>query len=276
MKHAPISVYLSICASIACIDAHAASGSTIAATDFATVAQTCAPGVHPRLMGRIGAIESGGNPFAIGVVGGRLERQPTNRAEALATVDALNAAGWNYSVGLVQVNRYNFSRYATSAADLFDPCRNLATGAAILTDCYDRAVPSAASADGAVRAALSCYYSGTFTGGRAYARKVSAAVPLAASPVVASVSTSASSSSTVTPVMTVRAHAIPVIPDVGSGAPLPIRRVAAPLRPTLTASVVPVRSRPNPEDDWFTSWSDDDTPASDRTTRREARHEENW
>lgn len=146
---------------------------------FSALAQACAPGVHPQLMGRIGRIESSGNPYAIGVVGGHLVRQPTNRAEALATVKALNAGGWNYSVGIVQVNVHNFERYGVSAADMFDPCRNLKTGAAILTECYTRArAADPRNEQRAVHAALSCYYSGDLKAGRAYAQKVAAAVPI--------------------------------------------------------------------------------------------------
>ncbi|HFT8010312.1 TPA: lytic transglycosylase domain-containing protein [Burkholderia cenocepacia] len=146
---------------------------------FSALAQACAPGVHPQLMGRIGRIESSGNPYAIGVVGGRLVRQPTNRAEALATVKALDAGRWNYSLGIVQVNVHNFDRYGVSAADMFDPCRNLKTGAAILTECYTRARAADPRNDQrAVHAALSCYYSGDLKAGRAYAQKVAAAVPI--------------------------------------------------------------------------------------------------
>ncbi|AWY53058.1 lytic transglycosylase domain-containing protein [Burkholderia gladioli] len=146
---------------------------------FSAIAQACAPGVHPELMGRIGRIESSGNPYAIGVVGGHLVRQPTNRAEALATVKALNAGGWNYSLGIVQVNVHNFGRYGVRAEDMFDPCRNLKIGAAILTECYSRAREADPSNEQrAVHAALSCYYSGDLKSGRDYALKVSAAAPI--------------------------------------------------------------------------------------------------
>jgi len=38
----------------------------------------CAVGVHPALMEKIIHVESSGNPYAIGVVGGHLLRQPRN------------------------------------------------------------------------------------------------------------------------------------------------------------------------------------------------------
>ena len=37
------------------------------------------------IMHHVVRVESSGNPYAIGVVGGRLQRQPKNLAEAVAT-----------------------------------------------------------------------------------------------------------------------------------------------------------------------------------------------
>ena len=48
---------------------------------------------------------------------------------------------------------------------MFDPCRNLTIGAAILRDCYSRAKPKFGDEQTALRAALSCYYAGNFTRG---------------------------------------------------------------------------------------------------------------
>ncbi|WP_175995233.1 lytic transglycosylase domain-containing protein [Burkholderia vietnamiensis] len=162
-----------------------ASGSGYANTDsdsatraFDVLAKVCAPDVHPKLLGRIGTVESGGNPYAIGVVGGHLLRQPRTKAEALATVAALEAGGWNYSMGLIQVNKFNLARYGRTPSDMFDPCRNLSTGSAILKECYVRASKMYPEDDTAVRAALSCYYSGDFNRGRSYALKVAASAPL--------------------------------------------------------------------------------------------------
>ncbi|OXC71727.1 lytic transglycosylase domain-containing protein [Caballeronia sordidicola] len=133
--------------------------------DFNTLAQQCAPGVYPTTLQAVIRTESGFNPFAIGVVGGRLVRQPQNRDEAVATVEALDAAGWNYSMGLSQVNRSNLSRYALDTNAAFDPCANLRAGAAILSDCYSRASARMGAGQNALRAAFSCYYSGNFKRG---------------------------------------------------------------------------------------------------------------
>lgn len=137
--------------------------------DFVMLAQQCAPQVSPSTMAAIVRTESGFNPFAIGVVHGRLVRQPVNESEAVATVDALDASGWNFSVGLAQVNRANWSAYGLSEHSAFDPCRNLATGAAILQDCFERARQARAHASNdsqsLLRASLSCYASGDFSTG---------------------------------------------------------------------------------------------------------------
>ena len=107
--------------------------------DLAALVLTCAPLVAPDTARALIQVESGGNPFAIGVVGGALVRQPANLPEALATVAALEAAGWNYSVGLGQINKRNFERYGLTPSTAFDPCANLTAMQGILGDCFSRA-----------------------------------------------------------------------------------------------------------------------------------------
>ena len=133
--------------------------------EFHALAQQCAPAVHPVTMAAIIRVESTFNPFAIGVVGGRLERQPTNKAEAIATAKALTAAGYNFSLGMGQVNRYNLSRYGLDYQSAFEPCANLKAASLILQDCYSRAKAKGMTDANALQAALSCYYSGNFSTG---------------------------------------------------------------------------------------------------------------
>lgn len=135
------------------------------AAAFDGLARTCAPNVDPSTLAALVRTESGFNPFAIGVVGGHLERQPVSLAEALATVHELEARGFSYSVGLTQVNNRNFAKYGETAATLFEPCRNLHAGGAILTECFARSSAAPVDRQIALRAALSCYYSGNFTTG---------------------------------------------------------------------------------------------------------------
>ena len=133
--------------------------------DFLALSQKCAPSVEPRIMVAILRVESEFNPFAIGVVNGRLERQPRNMAEAVATAQALERNGWNFSVGAAQVNRYNLAKYKLDYANAFDPCASLHAGAGIFKDCYDRAKGKAPDDRMAWNRAFSCYYSGNFKTG---------------------------------------------------------------------------------------------------------------
>ena len=151
------------------------------------LAARCAPHVHATTVQAIVAVESGANPYAIGVVGGVLWRQPRHRAEAIATADALQAAGWNFSVGLGQINLGNFNRLGLTTGSAFEPCTNLAALQAVLGECFGR---TNGDAQTALRRALSCYYSGNFSTGfhHGYVGRVVAATrplgPLAATPEV--------------------------------------------------------------------------------------------
>ncbi|WP_259150983.1 lytic transglycosylase domain-containing protein [Xanthomonas sp. 3793] len=113
-------------------------------------------------------VESSHNPYAIGVVGGRLMRQPKNLGEALSTVQMLQEKGYNFSLGLAQVNRYNLSKYGLQSYEqAFQQCPNLKAGSAILSECYQRSGKDWGKA-------LSCYYSGNFVTGfrHGYVQKV--------------------------------------------------------------------------------------------------------
>ena len=144
--------------------------------DLAALVLSCAPLVAQDTAHALIHVESAGNPFAIGVVGGALVRQPVNRAEAVATVAALEAAGWNYSVGLGQINKRNFQRFGLTAATAFEPCANLGAMQGILGECFARASQRQPK-QAALRDAFSCYYSGNFVTGHqhGYVGKVLAA-----------------------------------------------------------------------------------------------------
>ena len=139
----------------------------------------CAPQVDPRTAAALVDVESSSHPHAIGVVGGQLQRQPRNRPEALATARALQSDGWNFSVGLAQINVHNLPRLGLSLEQAFDPCTNLRAMQTLLRECLDRArtgEPGPAN-QRHVRRALSCYYSGNFSTGFAhgYVRRVALA-----------------------------------------------------------------------------------------------------
>jgi type IV secretion system protein VirB1 len=143
--------------------------------DFAAVAELCAPGVPADTLSRIASVESSFNPYAIGVVGGRLARQPKNKDEAVATANMLAANGWNYSVGIIQVNQKHFARFGLTAETAFDPCVNLRVGSSIFNDCLKGAGGGAS----ATANALSCYYSGNYVTGyrQGYVARVLGASP---------------------------------------------------------------------------------------------------
>jgi type IV secretion system protein VirB1 len=145
---------------------------------FSALALACAPLVHTSTAHALVAVESSFNPHAIGVVGGVLERQPRSRAEALTTATQLRATGWNFSVGLAQINVHNFERLGLTPTSAFDPCENLRAMQAVLTECFDRSSPDR-SDQAALRQTLSCYYSGNFVTGfrHGYVQRVARAVP---------------------------------------------------------------------------------------------------
>lgn len=147
--------------------------------DFVTLAHQCAPTVDPTTLAAVVRTESAFNPYAIGVVGGHLVRQPRSLPEAVATAHSLESQGINFSMGLGQVNRTNLAKYGMTYETAFDPCLNLKAGGAILTDCYARAARMLGPGGPALKAAISCYYSGNFKtgqkrdfGGTSYVQRV--------------------------------------------------------------------------------------------------------
>lgn len=152
------------------------------ASDFAYLAATCAPAIHVQTTAALVHVESAFNPWAIGVVGGSLLRQPRSRGEALGTARALQAAGWDFSIGLGQINVRNFKRLGLTLETAFEPCINLSAMQAVLFDCFTRANTIVTrSKQQALRPALSCYYSGNFVTGikHGYVARVVAAAATA-------------------------------------------------------------------------------------------------
>jgi type IV secretion system protein VirB1 len=160
--------------------------------DFDTLAGRCAPNVAPQTLRALVTTESAHNPFAIAVVGGKLDRIPTSHDEAIATINELERQGFSYSVGLAQVNNKNFDKYGQTAETLLNACTNLRVGANILKECYDRAQAQKGDEQQALLAALSCYYSGNFqrgfeaeSNGTSYVGRVVAASGAKAVPAIA-------------------------------------------------------------------------------------------
>jgi len=111
------------------------------------------------VMKHVVQVESSRNPYAIGVVGGRLARQPTRLDEAVATAKMLEQGGYNFSLGLGQVNRYNLAKYGLDSYEkAFATCPNLQAASRILAECHSRSGNDWGKA-------FSCYYSGNFETG---------------------------------------------------------------------------------------------------------------
>lgn len=130
-----------------------------AAVTLSSLLSQCAPEVAPSTLAAIVAVESGGNPLAIGVNKGARVRQPTNAVEAVATAKALLARGANIDLGLGQINSNNLRWLGLSVEAAFDSCQNLAAAARVLTHNYRRAVLIGHSTP--LGAALSAYNTGS-------------------------------------------------------------------------------------------------------------------
>ncbi|EAA7507589.1 lytic transglycosylase domain-containing protein [Salmonella enterica] len=147
------------------------------------LAKRCAPEVHPLTIGYLVSHESRNNPYAINVnvpkgTKSPLARQPRSLDEAVKTTKWLTAHGYNFDVGLGQINSANFPKLNVSAADLFNGCKNLEAAQYVLNYCYQLATKEYAPGQSALRHALSCYNTGSLTAGftNGYVSKVVAQI----------------------------------------------------------------------------------------------------
>ncbi|QHG87143.1 lytic transglycosylase domain-containing protein [Xanthomonas cucurbitae] len=128
--------------------------------------------VPGEVMQHVVRVESSRNPYAIGVVGGRLVREPRGLAEAVATAKMLEQKGYNFSLGLGQVNRYNLLKYGLTSYEMaFEKCPNLVAASRILAECHSRSGANWGKS-------FSCYYSGNFETGfkHGYVQKIYASI----------------------------------------------------------------------------------------------------
>ena len=138
----------------------------------------CAPHVAPATMRAIIQVESGGNPLAMNVNGEqRLARQPSNSEEAQRWASWLIAHGYSVDLGLAQVNSRNLPRLGVTAAQMFEPCDNIRSGAQILSENYAAAAQRFGPGKQAVAAAISAYNTGNYRNGisNGYVARVAAA-----------------------------------------------------------------------------------------------------
>lgn len=138
----------------------------------------CAPHVAPSTMNAIVQVESGGNPLAMNINGEqRLARQPKDKQEASRWAAWLISHGYSVDLGLAQVNSRNLQRLGVTAAQMFEPCDNLKSGAKILTENYAAAARQLGPERQATAAAISAYNTGNYRSGisNGYVAKVAAA-----------------------------------------------------------------------------------------------------
>lgn len=135
------------------------------ALDLYTLAKQCSPQVAPITMVTLVKTESRGNPLALGLNGARLKFQPKTESQAIAWAKYLDKKGYNFDVGLGQVNIINIRKYKLTPEQLFNPCLNLKISADILTKNYIAARKTTSDPQLALRKALSAYNTGNQSGG---------------------------------------------------------------------------------------------------------------
>ncbi|MDO9711785.1 lytic transglycosylase domain-containing protein [Paracraurococcus lichenis] len=129
----------------------------LTAAAFHALAAVCAPGVAPETLAAISRTESGLHVLAIGVNGqGGGTLLPATRDEAVAETRSLLRAGRSVDLGLMQINSRNLGWLGLTVEDAFDPCRNLAAGARLLTSlsAYNTGHPGRGIANGYVARVL--------------------------------------------------------------------------------------------------------------------------
>src|SRR4029077_8090503 len=94
-----------------------------------------------------------------------LDGQPVSLEEAIAWTKWLLAQGITVSIGLLQVNSEHAALLHLTAEQLFDPCTNLRSGAALLSITYAETARIHGEGFAALDSALSYYNTGSPTAG---------------------------------------------------------------------------------------------------------------
>src|SRR5216684_1963967 len=151
----------------------------ISVTSFQTLAQSCATNVPVSTLEAIARTESALYPYALSInrphnLAHRqgwdratitLERQPASLEEAIAWTKWLLGQGITVSIGLLQVNSEHAAHLHLTPEQLFDPCTNLRSGAALLSATYSATARIQGEGFAALDSALSYYNTGSPTAG---------------------------------------------------------------------------------------------------------------
>lgn len=134
---------------------------TLPVSTVLALAIRCAPDVAPETLLSVVQVESGFEPFAIGVNGAARRSQVADtREEAVASALAHIAAGRSVDLGLAQINNKSLGWLGLTVEQAFEPCANLAAAARILSDSYARGNASQVGVQPALQTALSLYNTG--------------------------------------------------------------------------------------------------------------------
>lgn len=133
---------------------------------FVQLAAACAPTVHVDTLAAIARTESRFHAHAINDNTARRAYKPATRSEAVATASTLRRRGHSLDLGLMQINSANLGRLGMSIPDAFEPCRNIAGGARVLSDFF-RQQPRSDDSQATLRRALSGYNTGSSSRGLA-------------------------------------------------------------------------------------------------------------
>jgi len=126
----------------------------------------CAPAVDPITMAAVIKQESGGRPWVIYNNTTKRSAGFDSKGTAVAAAEAAMDHGDSIDMGLAQINSKNLPALGLSVDQVFDPCTNIAAGAAILAAGFQRT--------GSLSGALSTYNTGRPDSkiGADYAQKV--------------------------------------------------------------------------------------------------------
>lgn len=109
---------------------------TISLPAALALAAQCAPSVAPETLLSVAHTESKFDPLAIGVNGGKNPPPMGTATDAAQTARRYIAAGYSVDLGIAQINSANLGWLGLSVEDAFDPCRNLAAAARVLSANY--------------------------------------------------------------------------------------------------------------------------------------------
>ncbi len=139
--------------------------------DLLFIAMCSTPGVHPETTREIIRHESGFEELALRINSDTVTieslglKKPATKDEAAAIGRKLLDLKVNFDAGLMQVNTVNFKAQGLDPHSVFDPCKNIRAGTAILKTFYKSAKKSLGPGQEALKAALSAYNTGSHSDG---------------------------------------------------------------------------------------------------------------